>query len=217
MAAFMRNNGLTLTIFGFFLLFLSAESVTGYHSYNEDRQDHHWPRVSYGSYIVSGSFLESTMENWESEFLEMAAYVVLTAFLFQKGSPESKSPIDTGSDESRSAVTSRSPWPVRRGGLALKIYKRSLSLAFCVLFALAFSLHAYGGWHAFNEQQQMHGERPISLPDFLGNSHFWYQSFQNWQSEFLGLGAMILLSIWLRQEGSPQSKPVEAPHEQTGQ
>jgi hypothetical protein len=216
MAAFMRNNGLALAIFGFFLLFLSAESAAGYRSYNEDRKDHHWPKVSYGTYIGSGSFLESVMENWESEFLEMAAYVVLTAFLFQKGSPESKSESDARSESSAPHITRHSPWPARRGGLALKIYRRSLSLAFCILFLLALMLHAYAGWRAFNEQQLMHGGPQVALTDFIGSSHFWYQSFQNWQSEFLGLGTMVLLSIWLRQEGSPQSKPVEAPHEQTG-
>ena len=146
----------------------------------------------------------------------MAAYVLLTAVLIQKGSAESKS-FDEPQEAKRAAVADRDrPWPVRRGGWVLRVYEHSLSLALLLLFATAFLSHAASGVHAYNEQQLTHGGQPVTFLQFLATSRFWFQSFQNWQSEFLGLGAMIVLSIYLRQRGSPESKAVEAPHRQTG-
>jgi hypothetical protein len=215
---FARHNGLSLAVFGLFLLFLIAESIVGSFAYNSDRQDHGLPSVSYAQFLMSGRFIESTAENWESEFLEMAFYVLLTSLLYQRGSAESKSPAASEDAEPESSVAgkARPPWPVRRGGWVLKLYAHSLSTALLILFLIAFLIHASGGVRDYNLSQMEHGEPTVTLLQFLGTSQFWFQSFQNWQSEFLGLGSMIVLSIFLRQRGSPESKPVEAPHSQTG-
>jgi hypothetical protein len=145
--------------------------------------------------------------------------VVLTAFLIQRGSAESKDPeaqhpdnADSGEDQYRADV----PWPVRRGGLALKIYENSLGIALLSLFAFSFAMHAVGGAGAYSQEQMEHGGRPVTILGYLGTAHFSFESFQNWQSEFLAIGVMIVLSIYLRQRGSSQSKPVASPHSETG-
>ncbi len=162
--------------------------------------------------------MEATFENWGSEFLQMGAYVVLTALLIQKGSPESKNPdgdeVDT--DPRKQQANPEAPSPVKRGGLVLTIYEHSLSLALFGLFLLSFVLHALGGHAEFNQQQFEHGAAPVSLGSFVTSSEFWFQSMQNWQSEFLAVAALAVLGIFLRQRGSPESKPVAAPHAQTG-
>ncbi len=216
---FLRNNGLSLAVFGLFLLFLVGESIAGFYANNAEQHAHGQPPLTYGEFLTSGTFIESTTENWESEFLEMGAYALLTAFLFQRGSAESKNPdqsLPTDRDPRTSPHKAQAPWPVRRGGWVLRLYENSLSLAFALLFICAFFVHAFGGVHAYNEEQRQHGEAAISLLQFLGNSKFWFQSLQNWQSEFLGLGSMVVLSIFLRQRGSPESKPVDSPHSETG-
>jgi hypothetical protein len=153
------------------------------------------------------------MENWESEFLQMFVFIVFTVFLFQRGSSESKDP--DRSDESKK-VTSKSPASVLAGGWRLKLYENSLSLVFLVVFLSTFFLHAVGGAHQYNDELQLHGQQPISVAQYLCSSRFWFESLQNWQSEFLSLWAMVVGSIYLRQRGSPESKAVEAPHEETG-
>ena len=219
MRRFLRQNGLSVAVFGLFLLFLAGESIAGYLAHNEELHEHGAPPLPYVRFITSGTFIESTTENWESEFLEMGAYVLLTAFLFQKGSAESKKldqsePADR--DPRKAPPHPDAPWPVRRGGWILRLYENSLSIGFAVLFLTAFLLHAGGGMAAYNEDQRLHGEEAITLIQFLGTSQFWYQSLQNWQSEFLGLGSMVVLSIFLRQRGSPESKPVASAHSETG-
>jgi hypothetical protein len=219
MQRIFRNNGLSIVVFGLFLVFFLGESIAGHLAHNEDREQHNRPPIDYIAYVTSGAFLESTAENWESEFLEMAGYVVLTAILIQRGSAESRRPDrpePSDRDPRLEKNTDGAPWPVRRGGWVLKAYEHSLSIGFLTLFVIAFLIHAIGGTHAYNEEQQWHGEAPVSVGDFMLTSQFWFQSFQNWQSEFLGLGSMIVLSIFLRQRGSPESKPVDAPHLQTG-
>jgi hypothetical protein len=148
----------------------------------------------------------------------MAAYVLLTVFLRQRGAPESKK---VDAEEAVDAHPRRStdppaPRPVRRGGLLLTLYANSLTLTLGALFALSFTLHAVGGARHYNAEQLGLGETPITLLQYLGTSAFWFESPQNWQSEFLALGVMVVLSIVLRQQGSPVSKPVAAPHHETG-
>ena len=214
---FLYNNGLSLAVFGLFLTFLIAESVAGLQAYNNDRSDHHLAPVAYFQFLGSGRFIEATAENWESEFLEMAFYAMLTSCLYQRGSAESKTPGKREASDRTPQPRPGSPWPVRRGGLVLKLYERSLSLGLLLLFTVAFFVHAAGGARDYNLSQAEHGQPMVSLLEFMGSSEFWFQSFQNWQSEFLGLGTMIILSVFLRQRGSPESKAVDAPHSQTGQ
>jgi hypothetical protein len=149
------------------------------------------------------------MENWESEFLQMGMYVMLTTFLYQKGSAESNKLDDSREPARRPRPDS--PWPVRR-----VFYRYSLTIAFFTLFAISIWLHAVGGARRYSEQQLAHSESPVTTLEYLSTSQFWFESFQNWQSEFLAILAMVVLSIFLRQEGSPESKPVDAPHSQTG-
>jgi hypothetical protein len=214
----LRDNGLSITMFALFLVFLVAQSIAGYKASNSDNEEHRQPRESYAEYLTSGAFVEATFENWESEFLQMGAYVLLTAFLIQKGSPESKNPdgdeVDTDPREQRDDRDA--PGPVKRGGLVLTIYEHSLSLALFALFLFSLLLHALGGHAEFNQQQLEHGAAAVSLWSFVTSSEFWFQSMQNWQSEFLAVAALAVLGIFLRQRGSPESKPVAAPHAQTG-
>jgi hypothetical protein len=214
----LRDNGLSLAMFGFFLVFLVAQSVAGYKTSNSENEQHRQPKESYGQYLTSGAFVEATFENWESEFLQLSAYVFLTAFLIQKGSPESKNPDGDEVDADPRSQRDRpdAPGPVRRGGLVLTVYEHSLTLALFAMFLLSFVLHALGGHAEFNQQQLEHGQAAVSLWSFVTSSEFWFQSMQNWQSEFLAVGALAVLGIFLRQRGSPESKPVAAPHAQTG-
>jgi hypothetical protein len=210
-------NGLSLVMFGAFLVFLVLQSVFGWQRSNHNAADHGGAVETYWSYLHSGEFVEATFENWESEFLQMGSYVLLAAYLVQKGSPESK-PLDEKSGESDGPepVGAASPAPVKRGGAALWVYENSLSLALFGLFAISFILHLLGATAAYNDEQVLHGQPTTSVAEFAVNPEFWFQSMQNWQSEFLSVGVLIVLSIFLRQRGSSQSKPVEASHATTG-
>ena len=210
------ENGLSVAVFVCFLIFLVGQGITGHLEDNEDRQEHGQPGINLTEYLQSSHFLEATMENWESEFLQMFAYVLLTVFLYQKGSSESKNPYQPESVDRQPHWQTRAPWPIRKGGFVLKLYEHSLSLAFLLLFLFSFVLHAHGGARQYSEEQKQHGKPAVSTLQYLGTSRFWFESFQNWQSEFLAIGSMVVLSIFLRQKGSPESKPVDSPHSQTG-
>jgi hypothetical protein len=213
-----HENGLSIVLVTAFLVFWAGQSVAGHREFNQDQVEHGEAAVSYWSYLGSAHFWEATSENWESEFFQIFSYVFLTAFLYQKGSAESRDPDE--SERSRPQRPKRpppdAPWPVRRGGLALRLYENSLSLAFFVCFLMAITLHAVYGARQYNQEQTAHGESPMTILQYAGSSRFWFESFQNWQSEFLSIAMVVLLSIFLRQRGSPQSKPVESPHGKTG-
>jgi hypothetical protein len=219
MSSFFRNNGLSIVLFALFALSFGGQYFTGFHEHNQDQIDHGQPQVGYVEYLGEGHFIEATFENWESEFLQMAAYVVLTIFLYQKGSSESKEP---GRVERVDVIPAgarhnpETPYPVRHGGLLLTLYQNSLSIVFFLLFAASFALHAAGGAKDYNQGQIAHGEPAVSLGEFMSGSRFWFESFQNWQSEFLSIGLMVILTVYLRQKGSPESKPVDASHGDTG-
>jgi hypothetical protein len=215
---FLFENGLLIAVFALFLFAFGGQMITGQRLYNERQRDHAQPAVGLVDYLRTGSFVEATAENWESEFLQMAVFVILTVFLYQRGSSESKTieapdPVDQPPEEARDDP--RAPGPVRRGGLSLAIYRHSLSLSLFILFLIAFLLHAAGGAKAYSEEQRQHSGGPVSMLDYIATSQFWFESFQNWQSEFLSVGVLVLLSIWLREQGSAQSKPVAAPHSDT--
>lgn len=213
MKRFWRNNGLSVVLLGCFLFTLmAAQFHTGRLEYNEDRKERNLPPVGYRDYGASPHFMEATMENWESEFFQMFVYVVLTVFLYQKGSAESNDPDRPAKREP--PLTARSPWAARRGGWVRKLYEHSLSLAFLGLFLVAFFLHAASGARLRNEEEFARGHAPLSLMEYLGTSRFWFESFQNWQSEFLAIGSMVLLSVFLREKGSPESKPVNLAHDE---
>jgi hypothetical protein len=218
LGSWIRNSKLGLVCLGLFMLFWAAMALTGWQDYNSDQVSHHEAEISFGEYLTTGHFWEASTENWESEFLQMGAFILLTMFFVQKGSPESKRPEGDEVDEDPRAHQDDpdAPGPVKHGGLRLILYENSLLLAFFALFFASIVLHAMSGAAEYNAQQKAHGEGPISTLQFATTAAFWFQSFQNWQSEFLAVGAIVLLTIVLRQRGSSESKPVAAPHTKTG-
>ncbi len=219
MARTLRDNGLSITFGALFVIFLIGQTLAGHAEYNNEQRDHDQPTLGYLRYLISSHSIEATMENWESEFLQMSMYVLLTAFLYQRGSSESKDPDKKKEpvDRKPNPLRKGAPRPVKKGGLALKLYENSLGLAFALLFLATFVLHAMSGARRFSEDQLTHGGAAVSTWQYFVTSRFWFESFQNWQSEFLAVGSMVVLSIFLRQRGSPESKPVDAPHEETGE
>ena len=212
----LHDRALTLVLMAMFLLFLAGQFVTGFLDYNETQVAHHLSPVAMSAYATTGHWWESVFENWESEFLQMAVFVLLTTVLVQKGSPESRRPhaheaVDA--DPRDFANQPDVPWPVRRGGWTLRVYENSLGLAFVLLFLISWAGHALGGYAAFSSDQDRAGQRAPAFIDYLASSRLWFESFQNWQSEFVSIAAMVWLRCTLRQRGSPESKPVHSPHD----
>ena len=217
MKQFFRNNGLSITFLLLFLFSIIGQITTGLQVHNAEMEEEGGKQLSVSQYLSSGHFIQSTFENWESEFLQMGLFVIMTIFLFQKVYSESKDPdgkeeVDNEPDQTKKDA----PWPVRQGGLILQLYKHSLTWTLFLLFAVSFVAHWLGSRSDFNEEQALKQLPTESAFEYLGNSRFWFESFQNWQSEFLSVFAIVMLSVFLRQKGSPQSKPVDAPHYETG-
>lgn len=209
---------MSIAMFTLFALSFVGQVIAGHRVFNEERSEHGETPYSVVNYLRSAHFVEATFENWESEFLQMGAFVLLTAWLVQKGSSESRKPAEPRAreDDKRGAREENSPWPVHRGGIALRLYEHSLSGILLLLFAGSFVLHVIGGAREHSSETQLHGGAPISALEYLGSSQLWFESFQNWQSEFFSIWALLLLTVFLREKGSPQSKPVTASNEQTG-
>jgi hypothetical protein len=219
MPRWVKDNGLFLVNAGLFIAFLGGMVFSGAASYNEEQLTHGQQAVSILGYMQSGQFIEAVFENWESEFLQMAMYVVLTIFLFQKGSSESKPPGQEAAqdeDPRKAKITAKTPWPVRKGGWILAVYEHSLSGLLLLLFLGSILMHAVGGAEAYSEEQMAHGLPAVSTWEFMATSQFWFESFQNWQSEFLAVAVLVGASVFLRERGSPESKPVAEPHRETG-
>jgi hypothetical protein len=215
---FLHDNALALTMMSLFVASLFGQVLSGLAAYNQETCPPGAQPLGLGAYLLSGHFMEALFENWESEFLQMGVFVVLTKFLKQKGSSESKKfdeEEEVDEDPRRHANDAEAPWPVRKGGVVLRVYEHSLSLALVGLFLASFALHAVGGARAENDEAARRGEPGTTVVAYVGTSKFWFQSFQNWQSEFFSVGALIVLSIFLRERGSPQSKPVARPHSNT--
>ena len=215
---FLYRNSLSLVLFAVFGLALVGQLLTGWRALAAELKLDGLAPPSLGSYITTGHFISAVFENWESEFLQMAAYVLLTIFLRQKGSPESKAVCgeeDEDADPQTARADARAPWPVRRGRVVRWLYASSLSLALGLLFAASFALHLAGSTRLANEEAMRRGQPPVTYAQHLAEPQFWYESFQNWQSEFFAMGMFIVLGVYLRQRGSPQSKPVATPHDQT--
>lgn len=215
----LRENGLTIVLIVATMTTLVGMMVTGISVYNDELARHHQPGVSLAAYLASGHFLSALFENWESEFLQMSAYVGLTAFLFQRGSAESKDP-DGGAEQDGNpnahAGNVDAPLPVRLGGLAASLYAYSLGIALFVLFLLSFALHLQHSAAAEAVEALSRDKPPPTIWQHARSAEFWFESFQNWQSEFLSTAVLVVLSIFLRFRGSPESKPVAAPHSKTG-
>jgi hypothetical protein len=219
LTSWLHDRSLTLVMLGLFGLFGAGQVAAGWGEYNATLQEHGRVGIALGAYLTTGHVWEALFENWESEFLQMAAFVMLTAVFYQKGSPESRRPgarelVDA--DPRDFADRPDVPWPVRRGGWILRVYEHSLGLALLALFGIAWIGHTFSGWSDAREQAALHGSTTPALADYVSSSRFWFESFQNWQSEFLSVGVMVWLAVYLRQRGSPESKPVHAPHAETG-
>jgi hypothetical protein len=217
---FVREHSLSIvTLTAFAAIWLGGQAWAGHRTYNDEQRAHGEPTVGFGEYVTSAHFGEATFENWESEFLQMGVYVALTAWLVQRGSAESR-PLEGDPTLDEDPRDHRgdpdAPWPVRRGGWVLHVYEHSLGIALLGLFVVAFTAHLVTGAREFNAEQVAHGEPQVSTIGYLFRSQFWFESLQNWQSEFLAVGVLVILSVYLRQRGSPESKPVHEPHHATG-
>ncbi|MGD9966489.1 MAG: DUF6766 family protein [Hyphomonadaceae bacterium] len=214
-----RDNGLTLALLGLFAVSLIGQGWSGWLSHVAEQTRHGEAGPTLFDYLASGQFLSALFENWESEFLQMWAFVMLTAYLVQKGSPESKKPDEENPQDRDPALDENkkdAPWPVRAGGLARVVYSHSLGFALLLLFIASFVLHWINSTRHAADEARAHGESGPTLLQQLADAEFWFESFQNWQSEFLSTAVLIVLGIYLRERHSPESKPVSAPHPETG-
>jgi hypothetical protein len=217
----LRNNGLGLAFGGLFLGSLVGQALAGTAEFNEQRQAQGLAAVSLGRYLTSSSFAVDVMENWQSEYLQFFLYIFATVWLVQRGSTESKEAHAVGpetDEEQRVGKHARpdSPAWVRAGGWRTTVFSRSLGLVMGGIFLLTWGSMSVAGWAAFNAEQLMDHEDPVSWPGYLGHADFWSRTFQNWQSEMLAVGSMAIFAVYLRQRGSPESKPVGAAHADTG-
>jgi hypothetical protein len=218
---FLRKNSLGLAFGGLFLVSLVAHAIAGHLAYNQDQLDHGGEAISLGRYLTSSSFGQAVMENWQSEYLQFLVFLMLTIWLVQKGSPESKD-LDKAGRESNaeqkigSEATRASPGPAKAGGWRAALYGNSLVILMATIFLLSWLAQSLTGWSVYNQEQLDHHGQTIGWVEYLGNAEFWETTLQNWQSEFLAVGSFAVFAIFLRQRGSPESKPVGAAHTDTG-
>ena len=219
---FVKDSALGLAFGGFFLVTLLGQAISGTAYFNAQQVANGLEPVSFGDYVTSSSFGVDVMENWQSEYLQFFLYIFATVWLVQRGSAESKEPGDEGmeSDEEQRVgeyARADSPAWVRAGGWRTTVFSRSLGLVMGGLFLLTWAASSVAGWAAYNSEQLGEKQDPVSWLGYLGEADFWNRSFQNWQSEMLAVGSMAVLSVYLRQRGSPESKPVGVSHAETGE
>jgi uncharacterized protein DUF6766 len=217
----LRNHGLSLFFLAIFLAALAGQALTGQDSFNHGQVAQHGDPISLWRYVTSSSYWADVLENWQSEYLQFTLYIFVTVWLVQKGSPESK-PVDKAGTESdkdqlvgEHARPSSPRW-ARVGGLRTRIYSNSLVLVMLTIWILSWFGQGVAGRIDYNAEQLGNHEAPVGFARYFTTSDFWDRTLQNWQSEFLAVGSMAVLSIFLRQRGSPESKPVGASHEATG-
>jgi hypothetical protein len=218
---FVRDNGLSLFFLAIFLLALIGQAIAGHADYNNDQLAHGQATISFERYIVSSSFGQAVMENWQSEYLQFSLFILATVWLVQRGSPESKEVDRAGTESEQDQLIGAhardsSPKWARARGIRLWIYSNSLLLVMGTIFVGSWFAHSVTGWSEYNAEQIEHEDQPLSWLEYIGSADFWQTTLQNWQSEFLAVGSMAVFAIYLRQRGSPESKPVGAAHEATG-
>ncbi|HEV2797857.1 MAG TPA: DUF6766 family protein [Nocardioides sp.] len=221
MRTFLRDNGLSLLFGLLFLVSLAGQSVAGWLQFNALQVADHLDPLSWTAYVASSDFAVDVAENWQSEFLQFWVYLMATIWLLQKGSPESKE-LDNAGRESeedqkigRHAVADSPAW-AKTGGWRTRVYSSSLAMVMGALFLGSWLVQSVAGWAAFNEERLQQLQDPVPWGGYLTNADFWARTLQNWQSEFLAVGSLAVLAIYLRQRGSSQSKPVGQPHGSTG-
>lgn len=221
MSRFLRHNSLSLVFFALFLGALVFQAVAGHRVLNQEQLSHGSPEISFPRFLLSSEFATAVMENWQSEYLQFTLFILLTVWFVQRGSPESKKPGETGreSDEDQMVgehARSDSPRLAKLTGLRRTLYENSLLLVMGAIWVASWYAQSVTGVVSYNAEQLSHREDPINWAVYIGTADFWEKTLQNWQSEFLAVGSMAVLAIYLRQRGSPESKPVGAPHEATG-
>jgi hypothetical protein len=221
MRTFLRNNGLSLFFAAIFLAALVGQSFAGMAQFNQQQLAESMATVSYGEYLTSSDFAVDVAENWQSEYLQFLLYIYATVWLLQRGSPESKDLDEAGTEtdeEQRIGEHSRSDSPswAATGGLRTALYSRSLMIMMGAIFLASWLAQSLAGSASYNQQQLSQRQDPVPWLTYLATPDFWNRTLQNWQSEFLAVGSMAIFSVYLRQRGSPESKPVGASHQATG-
>ena len=219
---FFRDNSLSLVFGVLFLITLLGQALSGLADYNSQQVTQGLATVSFADYITSSTFGVDVMENWQSEYLQFFLFIFATVWLIQLGSTESKPVGQEGKETDKEQKLGKyaepsSPAWAKVGGWRTTLYSRSLGTLMGTLFLLTWAASAVSGWAAFNSEQLADREDPVGFLGYLGQADFWNRSFQNWQSEMLAVGSMAVFSVFLRQRGSPESKPVGVEHEVTGQ
>ena len=221
MPRFLRDNSLSIFFGVLFLAAVVGQALAGHVSHNHEQLAHGEPTISFGRYLTSSAFGQAVMENWQSEYLQFMLFMLVTVWFLQRGSPESKELDKLGRESEREQrigryASKRSPLWARTGGLRTAIYSNSLLIVMAVIFLGAWLAQSLTGWSDYNELQGAHGDPTISWGSYVGSAEFWESTLQNWQSEFLAVGSFSVFAIFLRQRGSPESKPVGEPHQTTG-
>jgi hypothetical protein len=217
----VRASSLSLMFGAMFLAALVGQAFSGWAAFNDEQAAAQLAKVSLGEYVTSAPFAVDVAENWQSEYLQFLLYILGTVWLVQRGSPESKELGKSGQepDEDQRVgrfATRESPRWAATGGWRTVVYSWSLVLVMGAIFAASWLVQSVAGWAAFNETRLQQLQDPLSYPAYLLHPEFWSRTLQNWQSEFLAVGSMAVLTIYLRARGSPESKPVGAAHETTG-
>jgi hypothetical protein len=218
---FLRENSLSIVFLLIFLLSLTGQAFVGHGLFNQDQLLHHGDPISLGRYLTTSQFAADVAENWQSEYLQFSLYILGTVWLLQRGSPESKE-LDKAGLESLEEqrigrhATARSPRWAKVGGLRTRLYSNSLVIVMLAIWLGSWLAQSIAGRTEYNAERLSHQVGTISWVHYLGTASFWERTLQNWQSEFLAIGSMAILSVYLRQRGSPESKPVGAPHDETG-
>jgi hypothetical protein len=216
-----RENSLSLVFLALFLGALAGQAYAGWHDFNNEAVGHHQDPITLGRYLLSSAFGNAVMENWQSEYLQFTLYILLTVWFVQKGSPESKELGKEGPESDREQLVGEharpdSPRWARARGIRLWVYSNSLVLVMGTIWLGSWFAQSVTGWSDYDSDQLAHGDPALSYWRFLGTAHFWEGTLQNWQSEFLAVGSMAVVAVYLRQRGSPESKSVGAPHSATG-
>jgi hypothetical protein len=217
----LRQNSLSLVFLVLFLVAVFGQSLAGQRAYNEEQLEHGSATISYARYLTSSDFGQAVTENWQSEFLQFSLFILATVWLVQRGSNESKKPECAGleSDEKQLVgphAQRNSPRWAKVGGFRTWVFSNSLLLVMAAIFVAAWFVQSATGWTKYNAEQRDHDAPTVSWAGYVSSSSFWEDTLQNWQSEFLAVGTMAVFTIYLRQRGSPESKPVGAPHTETG-
>jgi hypothetical protein len=221
MRRFVRDNSMSIVFLLLFLAALVGQAIAGHADFNDNAQSHGDPTISLGRYVLSSEFGSAVMENWQSEYLQFTLFILLTVWLLQRGSPESKELHKAGleSDEEQKVgphAQRNSPGWAKVEGIRRRLYEHSLVLVMGTFWLGTWLAQSFTGAAQYNADQLDHQEDPVSWSHYIGTADFWENTLQNWQSEFLAVGSMAILAVYLRQRGSPESKPVGAPHSATG-